>query len=146
MTERETFIACGELLRELAVQCRAAHKFLVQHADEVQGTQTELMRWVAERQERVAGGLERCAVEGPDNLVQRRLQYKPGYRAWRGPDSPERAFEQVVELNNLVAEVLDDEAEKSVPEAVTEHIQDLTRQVNAINRKISLALVVSTDL
>jgi len=146
MTQRDTFIACGDLLQDLALQCRSAQTFLAQNADDADGAQTGLMRWVAARQERVADGLERSALEGPDALIKRRLQYKPGYRAWRGPDSPEAALEQVVELNNVVTGVLGDEADKSVPEEATEHMQDLTRQVDAINRKISLAVVVSGDI
>ena len=146
MSERETFVAYGDLLMNLALQCRSVERALGRRAEDDGGLTVELAKWVAERQARVASGLERCAKEGPENLVARRLQFKPSYRAWLGPEQGDVALGQVVALNNVVTEVLAEEAEKSVPVELGEQMDDLTKQVDAINRKISLALVTSGDL
>lgn len=146
MAERETFVAFGDLLLKLALQCRAAERFLKQRTKAEAGVTVELAYWVAERQARVASGLEGCAQEGPSNMVSRRLQYKPDYQAWLDPQETEPALKQVVNLNNTVSEVLQEVTDKSVPVEVGEQMQDLTRQVDAINRKVSLALVVSSDV
>jgi hypothetical protein len=146
MEQRETFIEYGDLLRELAAQCRAAEAFLSQGASRELDSMDQLAEWVARREGRVADGLERCAEEGPANMVSRRLQFMPEHRAWEAPEDRVTALQQAVAVNNAVASVLREETEKSVPVDVGEQMDDLTRQVDAINRKVSLALVTSQDL
>lgn len=145
---RDTFIAFGDLLRNLALQCRAAERFLRKaRADDGEPTVTaEFAAWVAQREGRVATGLEQCAQQGPDNMIARRLQYKPSYRAWLDPDTTGQALTQTVNLNNAVAEALDEATEKSVAIEIGEQMADLTRQIDAINRKVSLAVVTSDDV
>lgn len=145
---RDTFIAFGDLLKSLALQCRAAERFLrrAQADTGAPMVTTEFAAWVAQREGRVATGLEQCAQQGPDNMVERRLQYQPSYRAWQDPDTTNLALRQVVVLNNAVAEALREATEKSVPVEIGEQMDDLTRQIDAINRKVSLAVVTSEDV
>lgn len=147
-TQRDTFIAFGDLLKSLGLQCRAAERFLRKvRSDDAEPTVTaEFAAWVAQRQARIATGLEQCALQGPENMVARRLQYKPSYRAWLDPGTTGLALKQVVNLNNAVAEALGEVAEKSAPVEIGEKMEDLTRQIDAINRKVSLAMVTSRDL
>ena len=146
--DRDTFIAFGDLLKSLALQCRAAERFLRRaRADDSEPTLTaEFAAWVAQREGRVATGLEQCAQQGPANMIARRLQYKPSYRAWLDPDTTRLALRQTVNLNNAVAEALDEATEKFVPIEIGEQMADLTRQIDAINRKVSLAVVTSDDV
>jgi len=148
MKQRDTFISFGDLLKSLALQCRAAERFLRRAgADDAESTVTaEFANWVAKREGRVATGLEQCAQQGPENMIARRLQYKPSYRAWLDPGAAELALRQVVDLNNAVAEALAEATEKSVPVEIGEKMDDLTRQIDAINRKVSLAVVTAKDL
>jgi hypothetical protein len=146
--QRDTFIAFGDLLKSLALQCRAAERFL-RRAKTDRGAPTitaEFAAWVAEREGRVATGLEQCAQQGPENMIARRLQYKPSYRAWLDPGATESALKQVVDLNNAVAEALAEATEKSAPVELGEKMDDLTRQIDAINRKVSLAVVTAKDV
>lgn len=148
MKQRDTFIAFGDLLKNLALQCRAAERFLRRaRADDRQSmVATEFAVWVAQREGRVATGLEQCAQQGPDNMISRRLQFKPSYRAWLDPGDTALALKQVVALNNAVAEALAEVTEKSVPVEIGEKMADLTRQIDAINRKVSLAMVTAKDV
>lgn len=146
--QRDTFVAFGDLLKSLALQCRAAERFLRKlRADGSEPMVTvEFAAWIAQREGRVATGLEQCVQHGPANMIARRLQYKPSYRAWLDPDTAKLALRQVVDVNNAVAEALREAAEKSVPVEIGEKMEDLTRQIEAINRKVSLAVVTSGDI
>ncbi|MEE4276867.1 MAG: hypothetical protein V2I82_00195 [Halieaceae bacterium] len=146
MQQRDTFIAYGDLLRELATQCRRSEGYLRERQGPDLSNVDQLAEWVARRQGRLATGLSRCADQGPRKLVERRLQYKPHYRAWNEPGDRRAALESVVALNRIVTEVLDEEADKSVAIEIGEQMADLTAQIDAVNRKISLALVTSQDL
>jgi hypothetical protein len=146
MEKRETFVAYGDLLRELAAQCRASQECLRRCGRrDVDGTD-KLADWVARREGRLAEGLERCADAGPSKLVKRMLQYKPEHRCWQNPADCFAALEQTVAVNHAISEALQEEMRKSAPLDISEQMHDLMQQVDAINRKVSLAMVTSQDL
>jgi len=147
MTERTTFMAYGDLLRDLAGQCRSAEAFLRRaQAGELPAGQDAFAGWIAAKEGHIAHSLERCASDGPHNLVRRRLQYKPEHHAWQEPDDFNGGLRQLLCVNTGVVNVLQEEADKSVPVAVGETLRDLTQQVRAINRRVSLSLVTGEDL
>jgi type II secretory pathway pseudopilin PulG len=146
MGQRESFITFAELLRELASQCRAAGSFLGS-SDRRQLDHTEqLAEWVARRQLRLAEGLERCASQGPQDLVGRELQFKSSYRAWHQPATIDQGLRQTIELNKAIARVLSEESEKAAPVDVSDQILELSQLVETVNRKLSLARVMEQDL
>jgi hypothetical protein len=147
MTERTTFMAFGDLLRDLAQQCRSAERFLRRaEARGMPAGQDAFAGWVADREKHIAASLEQCASEGPENLVQRRLQYMPEHHSWREPDDFSGGLRQLLLVNAAVVNVLREEADKSVSVEVGETLQDLTHQVHAINRGVSMSLVTGEDL
>lgn len=147
MPEQQTFIAFGDLLRDLAQQCRAAEHYL-RHSEQVQddSTHSELAPSVARHQRQVADALERCSAAGDESLVMRRLQYTAGHRPWTAPHTLEQGLRQTLAINNAVVSLLQDESDKSAPITIGQQMADLKTQIHGINRRISLALVTARDL
>lgn len=148
MEERGTFIQFGDLLLRLAEQCRLSAASLEGGGggERSPDNREQFAKWVAQRQHRLAEDLARCVEECPENLINRRVQYQPGFREWQSPDGLQAALAQTVDLNSTVAGALQTETDKSSTVETGGLMQDLSRQVDAVNRKVSLALVTSQDL
>lgn len=145
-TTRDTFLTFGELLQQLAGHSRRALSAL-EHREEPDGDRyASLVGWACERQRHLLEGLEGLAEHGSPALRERYLQYRPEL----GPD-PSLAdeagvFNWTLDINNLALEVLSDLQHKIPAPEVEATIADLVRQLEAINRKIAMAMNTAGDI
>ena len=145
-TTRDTFMTVGELLEELASNSRQALAAL-ENREEISGDPfASLVEWVAERQRYLLEGLEGFARHGPAALVDRYLQYRP--EPWAGSSfaDSETVFNWTLDANNIALEALSDLEHKTLAPEAEETITDLQRQLDAINRKIAMALNTAGDI
>ncbi|MHA7816178.1 MAG: hypothetical protein ACX93N_06860 [Pseudohaliea sp.] len=150
-TTRDTFLTFGELLEELAGNSRRALSAL-EHREHGSPGQaggdrySSLVDWACERQRYLVEGLEGLAERGSPALLERYLQYLP--ELGPGPSAADReaVFNWTLDANNLALEVLSDLQHKTLAPEVEATIADLVRQLDAINRKIAMALNTAGDV
>jgi hypothetical protein len=145
-TTRDTFLTFGELLEELAGNSRQALSML-EHREKVDGDRNApFVDWVCERQLHLLEGLEGLAQRGSPALLERYLQYRP--ELVQGPAVSDEAgvFNWTLDANNVALEVLSDLQHKTLAPETEATIGDLVRQLDAINRKIAMALNTAGDV
>jgi len=143
---RDTFMTFGELLEELAGNSRRALAALEQREPGEGDRFASLVGWVCDRQRNLLEGLEGLARRGPVALVDRYLQYRP--EPWSGASDadPEAVFSWTLAANNVALEALSDLEHKTLAPDAEDTIADLLRQLDAINRKIAMALNTAGDI
>jgi hypothetical protein len=150
-TTRDTFLTFGELLEELAGNSRRALSAL-EHRDRGNPGQagsdrySGLVDWVCERQRQLLEGLEGLVERGSPALLERYLQYRPEPRPGPAVSDEEGVFNWTLDANNLALEALSDLQHKTLAPEVEATIADLVRQLEAINRKIAMALNTAGDV
>lgn len=150
-TTRDTFLTFGELLEELAGNCRQALSALEQRerggaGRPGQDRYSALVDWACERQRHLLEGLEGLAERGSPALLERYLQYRPELGPGPSVSDEESVFNWTIDANNLALEVLSDLQHKTLAPEVEATIADLVRQLEAINRKIAMALNTAGDV
>ena len=150
-TPRDTFLTFGELLEELAGNSRQALSALEhrERGDAGRGggdRYSALVDWVCERQRHILEGLEGLAERGSPGLLERYLQYRPELGAGPSVADRESVFNWTLDANNLALEVLSDLQHKTLAPEAEATIADLVRQLEAINRKIAMAMNTAGDV
>jgi len=150
-TDRDTFLTFGELLEQLAGNSRQALSALEQwergSAGQSGGDRyASLVDWVCERQRYLLEGLQGLAERGSPALLERYLQYRPELGGRAAVSDEEGVFNWTLDANNLVLEVLSDLQHKTLAPEAEATIADLVRQLEAINRKIAMALNTAGDV
>lgn len=144
-TNRDTFLAFEEVLRELAANGRRAQQALEERLLRENDLHAELVAWVRERNAQLLHGLEALAAGGPEELLRRRVQYTPDEALRRLPENG-GLLVWVLEVNNQALTVLADLEDKTLAPEVEETLGDLVTQLEGINRRIALALNTAQDL
>lgn len=149
-TTRDTFLTFGELLEELAGNSRQALSALEHRERGSPGQEGDryagLVDWACERQRNLLEGLEGLAERGSPALLERYLQYRPELGPGPSVSDQESVFNWTLDANNLALEVLSDLQHKTLAPEAEATIADLVRQLEAINRKIAMALNTAGDV
>jgi len=148
---RDTFLTFGELLEQLAGHSRQAlaaleHREREQPGESAGHRHAEFVDWVCKRQRHLLEGLEGLAERGSPALLERYLQYRPEFGAAPVGSDPQSCFNWTLDANNLALEVLSDLQHKTLAPEAEATIADLVRQLEAINRKIAMALNTAGDV
>ena len=143
---QDTFLSCKELLARYARQCEHAEQALTHHSNEVsEGYQTVLEK-IADHERSIIKTLHDYCNEGPKAVLETRIQYKEPTRPNQDVKSPGLAIQQATDINREIVTALSDQAEKSTPPSISEALNALAREVDTINRQISMDRVTATDL
>lgn len=142
---RDTFMTFAELIGELARNCRCAQAALRRRLQQEDDFHGELVAWVLDQQDALLKGLDDLVDRGPDELLQRRVQYTLD-SSLRNAPSGEGLLPWVLNINNEALEALSDLGDKTLAPEAEESIEDLETQFEGINRRIAMSLNTAQDL
>jgi hypothetical protein len=144
--KRETFISCAELFYQFAERCFDAEKALRNTMRQVDEPYLQGLELVARAQHALGEELEKHAEKGPENLVSTRLQYTLDRQSEPESDSAGAALQAVTSVNDELQQALHDVEEKMPPESIREMFDALRREVDSVNRQISMIRLSMQDV
>jgi len=142
----QTFLSYGELFSHCAGRCREAERAIRSRLDKLDAPYSKAMELVADAEHRLATDLAGYAEKGPDNLVCTRVQYTLEESAPAEARSLADALQNVVRVNEQLAEVLSDQADKAALDTLRETLETIGREIEAVNRRISMIRVTARDV
>jgi len=142
----ETFLSFGELFSRSAEQLLQAERAVREHLNETEAPYQQAMKLVADAEHRLAIELAQYAEKGPENIVCTRVQYKLESDARPTPSTLEDALQHLTGINLELTEVLQDLSEKAAPETLQQTIETLRRDVEHVNKQISMIRLTAQDV
>ncbi len=143
---RETFISFEELFHSFSEQCFSAEQALRRTLQQADEPYSEGLKLVADAQHSLGQELRNCADQGPENLLATRLQYTLEQPRDAEADTAGAAVKGITRLNRELESVLKDLVDKTPQESISEMIDALRREVDTVNRKISMIRVSMQDV
>ncbi len=145
-TNHLTFLSCNELLLHLALRCRKAEHFLRTFLEAAGERDCLVTSLVADAEHQLAIDLVCLADNAPEHVLSTRIQYLLDEREAAHPGTIEQALENVTMVNGQLSATLRDLKYKTAPEDVRELFDMISREVDAVNRRISTIRTTALDL
>jgi hypothetical protein len=143
---QQTFISYGELFSRSAQRCLEAERSIRNYIDKVGTPYSHAMALIADAEHRLALDLAGYAEKGPDNIVCTRVQFTLDNSAPSEAGSLSEALHNVTCVNEQLADVLAEEADKVVLDTLRETFDALDLEIEAVNRQISMIRLTAQDV
>ena len=144
----DTFLSSAQLFERAAIRCREAEQGLRNYFGQAGEARLMEMKNIADQEHQLACALERFVESGPAKVLNTRLQYQLDSKLLKkiSSRSLDDAVDQLTSLNNDLASTFHDQALKSGSPSVREAMENISTEVNAINRRISMIRVTAQDI
>jgi hypothetical protein len=143
---QQTFLSYGELFSRSAQRCLEAERCIRNYIDEVDAPYSHAIELIADAEHRLATDLAGYAEKGPDNIVCTRVQYTLEETALSAAENLTRALHNVTRVNQQLAEVLVEEADKVPLDTLRETLVALDLEIETVNRQISMIRLTAQDI
>ncbi|MEE4144882.1 MAG: hypothetical protein V2I26_08790 [Halieaceae bacterium] len=143
---QQTFMSYGELLSRSAQRCLEAERSIRHHIDTIEPPHSKAMEQIADAEHRLAMDLAAYAEKGPENIVCTRVQFTLDENVSSEAENLTEALHNVTGINNRLAEVLVEEADKVTLDALRDTLEMLDLEIESVNRQISMIRLTANDI
>lgn len=145
---QKTFLSSAELFNRAAKRCREAESGLRKQLRAADESARLEMSNVAKHEEHLARSLEGYIKHGPLSVLKTRVQYQLDSGLDKSIQSKNlnEAYENLLQLNKELIETFHDQALKSASPTVSEAMENMSAEIAAVNKQISMNRVTAQDM
>ena len=147
-TQQDTFLSSAQLLERAASRCREAEKDLRKKLESVSESKRLEISNVAHQEHLLACALEGYIKHAPKKVLNTCLQYQfdSSLQKEIHSHSVDDTYEQLTQLNEDLVKSFHDQAMKAGSPSFSEAMENVSREINAVNRRISMIRITAQDL
>lgn len=147
-THQETFLTSAQLFERAAFRCREAETGLRNKLQVLNESKRMEMTSIADQEQLLASALEGYAQHGPQKVLNTRVQYQleSGLDRKIQSHTLDEAYHQLTRLNKNLMNTFHDQALKCGSPSVSEAMKNISTEIDAVNRRISMIRVTAQDL
>jgi hypothetical protein len=145
---RHTYLSTAEFIQRAAERCREAEMGLRTHLSEAGEADMMALKSVADAEHLLACALERYVDSGPKEVLKTGIQYQmdSSIESKLDPRSLDEAIAQLTRLNMDLSRSFRDQASKAGTLHMSEAMDNISTEIDAISRRISMIRVTARDL
>lgn len=144
--KQDTFQTISECLKKIAVHCRRAADSLQARLDEVKPPYQEALSEIVSTEVELVRLLTDYADQGPDSVLETRVQFFPQFPDVGKAESPGQAVSDLQEANRAGLEYLEEQMSNIDASEVTEEFDTLWRDADKLCRRISVIHTTMRDM
>ena len=144
--EQDTFQSVSECLKKMAEHCRAAADSLQAHLEEVKSPYQEALSEIVGTENELTRLLTDYANQGPDAVLETRVQFFPQFPDVSESDSPGEAITDLQQANEAGLQYLQEQMSNIDAPDVTEELDTLWRDVDKLCRRVSVIHTTMQDM